>query len=142
MADSFLLDTSAFIALTDREPGMERVRQLLKSAKRNELILRACFVSLTEIQYIKTYDAGAEKALRIIAAVRTFPLAWIHSDIALCARAAELKANHIISFADAFIAAAALQTNSVLVHKDPQFAALAPLLLQEVLPLKTAPASS
>jgi predicted nucleic acid-binding protein len=61
--DLFLLDTSAFIALTDREPGVERVRELLKKAKRREISLYSCFVSLTEVHYIKTYDAWQRRNL-------------------------------------------------------------------------------
>jgi predicted nucleic acid-binding protein len=137
VADPFLLDTSAFITLTDREPGVERVRELLKAAKRGELTLYACFVSLTEVQYVKTYDVGAEKARRILGDIRKFPILWIHSDDTLCAGAADLKASHTIAFADAFVAAAALRVNAVLVHKDPQFAALAGQLKQEMLPPKT-----
>jgi PIN domain nuclease of toxin-antitoxin system len=34
MPDAFLLDTSAFLTLTDREPGVDRVRELLRAAKR------------------------------------------------------------------------------------------------------------
>ena len=60
VADTFLLDSSAFIALTDKEPGAERIRNLLKAARRREVDLHACFVSLTEVRYILTYDRGAE----------------------------------------------------------------------------------
>jgi predicted nucleic acid-binding protein len=138
VAESFLLDSSAFIALTDREPGVERVRKVLKAAKRGEVALFACFVSLTEIQYIKTYDDGAEKARRIMTSILKFPIQWIHSDAILCAQAAEFKAAHTISFADAFVAAAALRVGAVLIHKDPQFNALAAQVRQERLPFKTA----
>ena len=100
----------------------------------------ACFVSLTEVQYIKTYDDGAEKAHRIMNAIRKFPISWIHSDAALCASAAELKAAHTISFADAFVAAAALRKEGVLLHKDPQFKVLAGILKHEMLPPKGAAA--
>ena len=72
MADAFLFDTSAFITLTDREPGVDRVRELLSAARRGEMALYACFVSLTEVQYIKTYDDGPEKARRIMNAIQRF----------------------------------------------------------------------
>jgi hypothetical protein len=48
VADTFLLDTSAFLAPTDKEAGAERVRDLLRAARRGELDLHASFVSLTE----------------------------------------------------------------------------------------------
>ena len=63
---------------------------------------------------------------------------WQHSDEALCASAAEVKAAHKVSFADSFVVAAALRLNATLVHKDPEFASIAGPLKQEMLPPKTA----
>ena len=74
-------------------------------------------VSLTEVQYIKTYDDGVEKARRIMNAIQRFPISWIHSDAALCASAAELKAAHTISFADAFVAAGFKVLNDVVLNQ-------------------------
>lgn len=121
---------------------MERVRELLTAAKRGDLTLFACFVSLTEVQYIKTYDDGVDKARHIMNAIRKFPILWIHSDAALCAAAAELKAAHTISFADAFVAATALRAGAVLLHKDPQFKPLAARITQEMLLPKTSAAAT
>jgi predicted nucleic acid-binding protein len=136
MAESFLLDTSAFITLTDKEAGAERVRELLRAGYRGDVILRACFVTLTETHYILIHDRGAERARRILSAIKKFPITWLHSDEALCAAAAELKANHKLSFADAFVAATAQLLNATLVHKDPEFAALAGIIKLEPLPPK------
>jgi len=137
VAESFLLDTSAFITLTDKEAGFERVQNLLKSARRGELVLHASFVTLTEVRYILTYDRGAEKAARISDAIRKFPIQWHHSDDALCIEAAKLKAAHKISFADAFVAATAKRCDTVLVHKDPEFDALQGVIKLHPLPPKT-----
>ncbi|MFQ5436345.1 MAG: PIN domain-containing protein, partial [Anaerolineae bacterium] len=52
----------------------------------------------------------------------TLPINWVHEDRQLLEKAAELKATHSISLADAWIAAAALLQNAELVHKDPEFA--------------------
>ncbi len=139
MPEAFLLDTSAFLTLTDREPGVNRVRELLKAAKRGEVRLHACFVSLAEAQYILTYDLGSDQARRVVAAIKKFPIQWLHSDDALCASAAEIKARHKVSLADAFIAATAQRLGAVLVHKDPELAALGSLVEQELLPFKGAP---
>ncbi len=47
--------------------------------------------------------------------------------------AARLKAQHPLSFADALIAAYALRRDATLVHKDPEYAALAGKVRLEVL---------
>ena len=41
--------------------------------------------------------------------------------------AAQIKASHRLSLADAWIAAAALQSGATLLHKDPEFRAIAGL---------------
>ena len=141
MADSFLLDTSAFITLADKEPGFERVQSLLKAGKRGELELHGSFVTLTEVRYILTYDRGEAKAARISAALRKFPVRWHHSDDALCEEAAKLKAAHKVSFADAFVAATAQRLAATLVHKDPEFNALQGVIQLQALPPKAGTAT-
>jgi ribonuclease VapC len=51
-------------------------------------------------------------------------------------KAAEIKATHSLSIADAWIAACASEQSATLLHKDPEFNPLP--LAQEVLPLKPA----
>lgn len=138
MAESFLLDTSAFITLTDKEAGFERVQGLLKAARRGEVELHASFVTRTEVRYILTYDRGADQAARMTAAIRKFPVQWLHSNDALCGEAVKLKAAHKVSFADAFVAATAQRFNATLVHKDPEFDALGGVIKLHGLPRKTA----
>ena len=102
----------------------------------------ACFVSLTEVQYIVTYKRGGQAAAETLAELQALPVAWVHSDDALCANAAEIKALHRLSLADAFVAAAALRQDAVLVHRDAEFAPLAASVSQELLPPKTSVAAS
>ena len=132
----FLFDTSAILTLIEREPGRDRVRELIEAAMRGELALHACFVSLTEVQYLVTYRRGPAAAAETIAELKALPVQWLHSDDALCGSAAEIKSGHTLSFADAFVAAAALRLGAVLVHKDPEFGPLGSQVKQEVLPLK------
>jgi predicted nucleic acid-binding protein len=142
MADAFLLDTSALMALLEKEPGGERVEQLLAAAHRGEIRLVAAFASRMELVYLVEQEQGAEALGKLKALLPLWPLIWMHSDDALCDSAASFKAKHRLSFADAFVAAAAAREDATLVHKDPQFSALGTLVKQEVLPLKTATASS
>ena len=137
MVERFLLDTSALIAFLQAEPGERRVLTLLDEAARGTTEVFACFVSLTEVQYITRQDFGAEAAQKTMADLTQLAVTWVHSDGALCASAAEVKGAHKVSFADAFVAAAALRLDAVLLHKDPEFAAIPAPLKQEVLPFKT-----
>ncbi len=58
------------------------------------------------------------------------PLEWVHETPEFLVRAAEIKVTHPLTLAPAWIAAA------VLVHKDPEFQALA--LPQDASPFKAA----
>lgn len=136
LPDAFLLDTSAFLALVEREPGRDRVRELIEAAIRGEMLLHACFVSLTEVRYIVIYKRGPATADETIAELKALPVRWVHSDDGLCAEAAEWKANHKVSLADAFVVAAAQRVQAIVLHKDPEMLALGALIRQEVLLLK------
>ncbi len=138
MAERFLLDTSALVAFLQAEPGAPRVLDLLEKAARHEVEVSACFVSLTEVQYITFYDYGEEAARKAVADLKRLMVFWQDSDDDLCASAADLKATHKVSFADAFVAATALRFDAVLIHKDPELAAIPSPLKQEMLPPKPA----
>ena len=137
MADAVVFDTSAFLTLTGEEPGADTVQKFITDALAGEKDLHASFVSLTEIEYITRQKEGEKIARERLADLKALPIQWHHSDDALCGEAAKLKAAHKISFADAFVAATALRIQATLVHKDPEFDALAGLLKLYGLPPKT-----
>ena len=51
--------------------------------------------------------------------------AWIYESPKLLEKAAEIKACHAVSMADAWIAACAILEGAELVHKDPEFEKIA-----------------
>lgn len=51
----------------------------------------------------------------------SLPLIVIHEDATLLEKAAEIKATHLLSVADAWIAASAALLRATLIHKDPEF---------------------
>ncbi len=134
--DNVVLDTSAWFALAESEPGADEVEAQVAAAWLGRVSLHASFVSLAELQYIRTQKQGAESAAGLISWVKQQPVHWLHSDEALCEAAAKLKAAHKVSFADAFVAATALRLGAVLVHKDPEFDALAGIIKLHPLPPK------
>jgi len=137
VAEALLLDTSAIMSFIEDEPGADQVQIALFDADAGNLSLYGCFVTLTEIEYITRQEQGEAVAEQRVRDVRELPIRWVHSDDALCSAAAKLKASHRISFADAFVAAAAQRFDAVLIHKDPEFAPLAPNLKQRLLPPKS-----
>ena len=136
MRDPILLDTSAFLTWSQDEPGAEEIDEYFAEAMDGRIMLHASFVSLTEMEYITTQKFGADKAKELLDSVEEQPVAWHHSDKALCSEAAKLKAAHKISFADSFVAATARRFDAVLVHKDPEFSAVSGVVKQRLLPPK------
>ena len=119
--NGFLLDTSALLTLRDDEPGADRVFELLQAAASGVYPCYGCFISLMEVYYRVWKDEGKEAGRSAYETCLDLPLIWIHESPELLERAAEIKACFPLSLADAWIAAAALEQDVPLVHKDPEF---------------------
>jgi predicted nucleic acid-binding protein len=130
----YLLDTSALLALRDNEPGAERVAELLDAADGGSACY-GCFMTLMEVLYRVWKDEGEEAGRTAYAGCQRLAISWMHENRALLERASEIKARFPVSLADAWIAAAALELDAVLVHKDPEFERVNGLR-QEMLPYK------
>jgi predicted nucleic acid-binding protein len=117
--------------LRDDEPGAARVEQLLTEGPP----CLACFITLMEVFYRVWKDEGEASGREAYADCLALPIQWVHESPALLQRAAMVKATHPLSLADAWIAAAALEADATLVHKDPEFERL-PGLKEERLPYK------
>jgi predicted nucleic acid-binding protein len=139
VANAVVLDTSAILSLTGNEPGADEVQAYLTDAIAGRIQLFASFATLTEVEYITAQEEGVEISRQRLADLNALPIQWLHSDAALCHEAATLKVAHKISFADAFVAATARRFDAILVHKDPEFDALAGDLDQHKLPPKPSP---
>ena len=129
----FVLDTSALLAWIGGEPGSDRVRALLRGAE--EVLLP--WPVLLEAYYVTARASGEAKALQRYAAIGQLPVTHLDAmDEPLLLAAARLKARYPISLADALIAAHAREWDAVLVHKDPEYEALAGEIALEALPMK------
>ena len=133
-ADRFLLDTSALLTLIEDEAGAERVEQVLT---RGQVWLP--WPVLLEATYITRQEQDEAEADHRYALMKQLPatVLWEMDEPTLLT-AARLKADYRLSLADAMIAAYAIQRKAVLLHKDPEFEALAGQVLLEALPYKTA----
>jgi predicted nucleic acid-binding protein len=127
MEGRWLLDNSALLALRDNEAGAERVAALLRRAISGQGQVLACFMSRMEVLVRVWKDEDERRARLADAQLQSLPLVWVAASDRLLERAAELKACHALSVADAWIAAAARQEGAVLVHKDPEVQAISSL---------------
>jgi len=130
---TYLLDTSALLSFIEDEEGSDRVEEALR---RGGTLLP--WPVLMETYYISLRKAGRAEADRRYALIRQLKadILWDMTEPILLT-AARLKAEHRMSLADAIVAAFAIQYEAVLIHKDPEFEALAGLLPMEALPYKS-----
>ena len=132
----FLLDTSALLALRNNEPGAQRVNDLLLASASGTATVYVCFMSLMEVLYRVWKDEGENAGRLAYAQCQTLPMTWLRESPAPLESAAGFKACHLLSLADAWIAATALQCDATLVHKDPEFQSIRALIEQEKLPYR------
>ncbi len=128
----YLLDTSALLTLIEEEPGSDRVEHLV----RHEAVILP-WLALLETTYVTRQERGAAEAERRYALMKALPatILWeVEENVIL--KAAEFKAEHRLSLADALIASYAVSEGATLVHKDPEFEVLAGAVNLESLPYK------
>ena len=130
----YLLDTSALLALRDNEAGADQVAEILYQAQQAKAQCFGSFMSLMEVFYRVWKDENEQEGRLAYQQCLSLPIEWIHENRTLLEKAAEIKAVHQLSLADAWIAATATLQGALLVHKDPEFATLG--CQQIVLPYK------
>jgi predicted nucleic acid-binding protein len=136
VSDSYVLDTSAILALTDREDGWREVERILRDAYAGSAEATACAISLMELYYVALRETGEDGAAKLVGLVKSWPVDWIYPDEKTFLLAGRLKASGRLSVADALIAAVAKLRNAILVHKDPELARLAPEVRLQSLPYR------
>ena len=125
MADNrYVLDTSALICYLEDEDGADIVDELISQAGDQIIELTVVFASFMEICYITWQKQGISFAKERDGLLCELPLNRLESSPELGRLAGEFKAQYRLSFADAWIAAAAEMLDAVLVHKDPEFEAI------------------
>jgi predicted nucleic acid-binding protein len=131
-----LLDSSAFFAFFFDEPGRQRVEELLR-----EPTVEMGLSVLTSVELWARLRAEGRDTV--------FEQEWedhlplferiVSVDLPLCLKAVELRraATTRLPTIDSLIAAAAVEYDAVLVHRDPHFTSIpGHLLKQELLPEK------
>lgn len=110
------------VAWLQRENGYLRVKELIEKAQKQEVKLAMSVINFGEVIYRFAKIKGIEAAKRTEASLRLFPINIIAPvEEKLVMRAAYLKAQHPIAYADAFAAALAEEEKAILVTGDRDF---------------------
>lgn len=119
-----VLDSYALLAFLRGEAGEDQVATLLEKASDRDVPLHMTEVSYAEIKYVVIRKDGVERWKEIARVLPTLPIEFHPANRDLADLAAEFKAHHKISLADAFAAALAKVKKTELVTGDPEFKAL------------------
>ena len=132
----YVADASALLRYLDREPGFDRVAQLLKETARGKSELLVSAVNWGEIISVIYKAHGLSAARNTSARMQALPLAIISVDIDQAETAGILKHDFKLPYADAFASALALSKGATLITADFDFKPVAQTMPVEFLPAK------
>lgn len=118
---TYLLDSFAFLAYLDNEPGMALVQEVLTQADSGSCQITMSLINLGEVLYIVERERGLSSAQKVLALVESLPVKLLEVSRDLILDAAHVKANNALSYADAFAVATAMQEQAVIITGDPEF---------------------
>jgi len=119
-----VLDSFALLRFLRDEPGAEVIELILEKARQRDQPVHMTEVNYAEVQYIVRRKDGNEAWAEIVSELQTAPIEFHAADRGLADSAADFKARHKMSLADAFAAALAKERKTELVTADPEFKAL------------------
>jgi len=118
---TYILDSFAFMAYFENEPGAERVEQILQDVRDGKAHAFISIINLGEVVYNTERRHGLNKAQDTLALIQEMPIEVLPADDQTVFAAAHIKANHPISYADAFVIVAAQKLNGIVMTGDPEF---------------------
>ena len=136
MSGILWLDSSAVLAWYRGEPGYDEVVRLVTRAERGTHPVNVAQISLLEIAQAVARERGEAAARENIKLLGELAIEIVAPTDEQCVAAGLLRARLRLSTADAIIATQAMAADAELVHKDPEFEAVAGLR-QRRLPYKT-----
>jgi ribonuclease VapC len=132
----YVLDAFAFMAYFENEPGAKRVEQILQDARDGKVRAFISIINLGEVIYNTERKHGLNKAQDTLALIQAMPVEVLPADDQTVFAAAHIKANHPVSYADAFVIVAAQKIDGVIMTGDPEFQNIAELAQVEWLKRK------
>lgn len=133
---AYVLDSFALLAYLQDEPVAARIEKLLDNAEKVKCQLFLSIINLGELLYITERRGGVAKAQDALALIRQLPIQVVPADEQTVFAAAHIKANHILSYADAFVVAVAMQENASILTADPEFQSVESIVTVEWLELE------
>ena len=120
-AKQYVLDSFALLAHLEDEVGALRVRAVLKLAEQDEARVYVSIINLGELTYITEREQGLVAAQTALNAIEQLSIHILDATRDRVLAAAHIKAHVSISYADAFVVAAAQELGAIILTGDPEF---------------------
>jgi predicted nucleic acid-binding protein len=124
---TYILDSFAMLAYFRDEKGANEVEDLLVGAAEGKHLLMMTAINAGEVYYMSVRKDGKIIAEKVWEALSNFPINIIPADLDFALQSAKIKAEHKLSYADAFAAALSIRVNGELVSGDKEFLNLSAL---------------
>jgi len=121
MKSELLFDSHALLVFFQNEDGAEVVYNILQKSKEKRMDRLICIINLGEIIYMTKKRFGDRKKIEILGRIHQLAFKVLPAPDSLVYRAAEIKADYPISYADCFAVACAQEHNATIVTGDPDF---------------------
>ena len=128
MTPRYLFDSHSLLAFFQKEKGAEIVAKIMEKAITQQMDRLICLINLGEIIYITKRNFGDTKKLEVLARINQLGFKVLSITEPLVFKAAEIKAEYSISYADCFALASAIEQSAILVTEDPDFKKVAHLI--------------
>jgi ribonuclease VapC len=133
----FVLDSFALLAFLEGEAGLARVKAVLKDAEKGHCQVYLSWINLGEVLYITEREQGQRRARETLAHIHSLPIEMLDVSAQAVLDAAHIKANHRLSYADAFAVAAALGQGATVLTGNLEFKTVESIVNIEWLAQKT-----
>lgn len=120
MDTKYVLDSYAVLCYLQDEPEAGKVFELLQQARMGKAELFITWVNMGEVYYRVWREYSKLEAERVLDVLLAWPLNVLEADSELTIKAAAVKAENRLAYADAFAIGAALLKSAVLVTGDPE----------------------
>jgi uncharacterized protein len=126
-----VFDAHAILRWTQKESGYQKVKSLMVACREGSVSGYMNRINLGEVHYKTIRVLGQEGAKDFMENFIQLPITIVLPDEPLIWKAAELKAQYPVSFADCFAAATALIHNASVLTGDPEFKKLSEVISVE-----------
>ena len=123
---SYVIDSFAMIAFFEDEPGAEKVADVLNALMKQKAKAFMSMINWGEVYYNTMRVQGINKAEEVIGQIKKYPIQLVSVDQGLTYKAAKLRGEHKIAYADCFAAALSSKLKAPVITGDPEFKKLEP----------------